>query len=42
MLGLGMQEWIVLLGIGLVPLVGVGVVLFLVLRTRRADDPGRD
>lgn len=42
MLGLGVQEVIVLLGIGLVPLVGVAVVLFLVLRSRRADGPGRE
>ncbi len=42
MLGLGVQEVLVLLAIGLVPLVGVAVVLFLVLRSRKADGRGSD
>jgi len=35
MLGLGLYELLVLLAIGIVPVAGVAVVLFLVLRSRR-------
>jgi uncharacterized protein involved in cysteine biosynthesis len=42
MFGLGVQEILVLLALGLVPAVGVAVVLFIVLRSRRADGPDRE
>ena len=37
MLGLGLYELLILLAIGTVPVAGVAVVLFLVLRSRRHD-----
>ena len=42
MFGLGMQELLVLLLIGAIPIAGVVAVVFLVLRSRRADSPGQD
>lgn len=37
MLGLGLPELLILAAIGTVPIAGVVVVLFLVLRSRRND-----
>jgi site-specific recombinase len=39
MFGLGIQELLILVVIGVVPIVSVAVVLFLVLRSRKADGP---
>lgn len=42
MFGLGIQELVVLLIIGAIPIAGVVAVVFLVLRSRKADHPERD